>query len=207
MRDIREGATPGREEHPGTWRGAGRVCMEVRGLTEPCVCVPQELDNQYSPSRWVIRLGAEEAMRTYSKIGDEGTGGPLCGRFGWTLACGSGSRCWGREEEPHSPSLSRQFPKSRYLICLEALAAGLPGGGRLRDCAPHPCLISQPANYANQPTSQLCPGLKATVAQGSRVKKGRSPTQLLKVECCCYLPNQRSFFFFNEIRAWESVSY
>nr|XP_020744675.1 kynurenine formamidase isoform X1 [Odocoileus virginianus texanus] len=31
----------------------------------------EELDNQYSPSRWVIRLGAEEAMRTYSQIGSE----------------------------------------------------------------------------------------------------------------------------------------
>uniref|UniRef100_A0AC11C567 Arylformamidase n=1 Tax=Ovis aries TaxID=9940 RepID=A0AC11C567_SHEEP len=31
----------------------------------------EELDNQYSPSRWVVRLGAEEAMRTYSQIGDE----------------------------------------------------------------------------------------------------------------------------------------
>ncbi|XP_044794556.1 kynurenine formamidase isoform X2 [Bubalus bubalis] len=32
----------------------------------------EELDNQYSPSRWVVRLGAEEAMRTYSQIGNEG---------------------------------------------------------------------------------------------------------------------------------------
>ncbi|XP_047689656.1 kynurenine formamidase isoform X2 [Prionailurus viverrinus] len=32
----------------------------------------EELENQYSPSRWVIRLGAEEALRTYSQIGDEG---------------------------------------------------------------------------------------------------------------------------------------
>lgn len=148
MRDIREGATPGREEHSGTWRGAGRVCMEVRGLTEPCVCVPQELDNQYSPSRWVVRLGAEEAMRTYSQIGDEGTGGPLCGRFGWTLACGSGSRCWGREEEPHSPSVSRQFPKSRHLICL-----GSPGCRTARGrAAQRLCSTSLP----DQPTSQLC---------------------------------------------------
>lgn len=162
--------------------------MEVRGLTEPCVCVLQELDNQYSPSRWVVRLGAEEAMRTYSQIGNEGTGGPLCGRFGWTLACGSGSRCWGREEEPHSPSLSGQFPKSRHLICL-----GSPGCRTARGReAQRLCSTSLP----DQPTSQLCPGLKATVVQRSRVKKGRSPTQLLKVECCCYLPSQRSFFSF-----------
>ncbi|XP_024835907.1 kynurenine formamidase isoform X2 [Bos taurus] len=33
----------------------------------------EELDNQYSPSRWVVRLGAEEAMRTYSQIGNEVT--------------------------------------------------------------------------------------------------------------------------------------
>ncbi|XP_043318209.1 kynurenine formamidase isoform X6 [Cervus elaphus] len=33
----------------------------------------EELDNQYSPSRWVVRLGAEEAMRTYSQIGSEVT--------------------------------------------------------------------------------------------------------------------------------------
>ncbi|XP_027423393.1 kynurenine formamidase [Zalophus californianus] len=33
----------------------------------------EELENQYSPSRWVIRQGAEEALRTYSHIGDEAT--------------------------------------------------------------------------------------------------------------------------------------
>ncbi|XP_010949007.2 kynurenine formamidase isoform X2 [Camelus dromedarius] len=33
----------------------------------------EELENQYSPSRWVVRRGAEEAMRTYSQIGDEAT--------------------------------------------------------------------------------------------------------------------------------------
>ncbi|XP_012516777.1 PREDICTED: kynurenine formamidase isoform X2 [Propithecus coquereli] len=33
----------------------------------------EELENQYSPSRWVIRLGAEEALRTYSQIGIEAT--------------------------------------------------------------------------------------------------------------------------------------
>uniref|UniRef100_A0A667HXT7 Arylformamidase n=1 Tax=Lynx canadensis TaxID=61383 RepID=A0A667HXT7_LYNCA len=36
----------------------------------------EELENQYSPSRWVIRLGAEEALRTYSQIGDEAS--PFC---------------------------------------------------------------------------------------------------------------------------------
>ncbi|XP_032285744.1 kynurenine formamidase isoform X2 [Phoca vitulina] len=33
----------------------------------------EELENQYSPSRWVIRRGAEETLRTYSHIGDEAT--------------------------------------------------------------------------------------------------------------------------------------
>lgn len=33
----------------------------------------QELETQYSPSRWVIRLGAEEALRTYSQIGTQAT--------------------------------------------------------------------------------------------------------------------------------------
>nr|XP_058902430.1 kynurenine formamidase isoform X1 [Kogia breviceps] len=33
----------------------------------------EELENQYSPSRWVVRLGAEEALRTYSQIGNEAT--------------------------------------------------------------------------------------------------------------------------------------
>ncbi|XP_036125318.1 kynurenine formamidase [Molossus molossus] len=32
-----------------------------------------ELEKQYSPSRWVVRLGAEEVMRTYSMIGNEAT--------------------------------------------------------------------------------------------------------------------------------------
>uniref|UniRef100_A0A8D2DK92 Arylformamidase n=1 Tax=Sciurus vulgaris TaxID=55149 RepID=A0A8D2DK92_SCIVU len=31
----------------------------------------EELENQYSPSRWVVRLGAEEALRTYKQIGCE----------------------------------------------------------------------------------------------------------------------------------------
>ena len=116
-------------------------------------------------------------MRTYSQIGNEGTGRPLCGRFGWTLACGSGSRCWGREEEPHSPSLSGQFPKSRHLICL-----GSPGCRTARGReAQRLCSTSLP----DQPTSQLCPGLKATVAQGSRVKKGRSPTQMQTQQLDC----------------------
>ncbi|XP_069339016.1 kynurenine formamidase isoform X2 [Eulemur rufifrons] len=33
----------------------------------------EELENQYSPSRWVVRLGAEEALRTHSQIGIEAT--------------------------------------------------------------------------------------------------------------------------------------
>ncbi|XP_006145772.1 kynurenine formamidase isoform X2 [Tupaia chinensis] len=33
----------------------------------------EELENQYSPSRWVVHLGAEEALRTYSQIGKEAT--------------------------------------------------------------------------------------------------------------------------------------
>nr|XP_045231688.1 kynurenine formamidase isoform X7 [Macaca fascicularis] len=31
----------------------------------------EELENQYRPSQWVVRLGAEEALRTYSQIGIE----------------------------------------------------------------------------------------------------------------------------------------
>ncbi|XP_073876796.1 kynurenine formamidase isoform X5 [Macaca fascicularis] len=31
----------------------------------------EELENQYCPSQWVVRLGAEEALRTYSQIGIE----------------------------------------------------------------------------------------------------------------------------------------
>uniref|UniRef100_A0A671FKX4 Kynurenine formamidase n=2 Tax=Rhinolophus ferrumequinum TaxID=59479 RepID=A0A671FKX4_RHIFE len=33
----------------------------------------EELERQYTPSRWVVRLGAEEALRTYSQIGNEAT--------------------------------------------------------------------------------------------------------------------------------------
>ncbi|XP_006869718.1 PREDICTED: kynurenine formamidase [Chrysochloris asiatica] len=33
----------------------------------------EELETQYSPSRWVVRLGAEEALRTYSQIGAQAT--------------------------------------------------------------------------------------------------------------------------------------
>ncbi|XP_004593089.2 kynurenine formamidase [Ochotona princeps] len=34
---------------------------------------PEELENQYSPSRWVVRLGPEEALRTYSEMGVQAT--------------------------------------------------------------------------------------------------------------------------------------
>ncbi|XP_007958033.1 kynurenine formamidase [Orycteropus afer afer] len=33
----------------------------------------EELEIQYSPSRWVVRLGAEEALRTYSQTGTQAT--------------------------------------------------------------------------------------------------------------------------------------
>ncbi|KAM6164707.1 kynurenine formamidase [Rhynchocyon petersi] len=33
----------------------------------------EELQTQYSPSRWVVRLGAEEALKTYSQIGAQAT--------------------------------------------------------------------------------------------------------------------------------------
>uniref|UniRef100_A0A671FV31 Arylformamidase n=1 Tax=Rhinolophus ferrumequinum TaxID=59479 RepID=A0A671FV31_RHIFE len=36
----------------------------------------EELERQYTPSRWVVRLGAEEALRTYSQIGNEAL--PFC---------------------------------------------------------------------------------------------------------------------------------
>ncbi|XP_021569276.1 kynurenine formamidase [Carlito syrichta] len=34
---------------------------------------PEELEKQYLPSRWVVRLGPEEALRTYTQIGIEAT--------------------------------------------------------------------------------------------------------------------------------------
>ncbi|XP_006886234.1 PREDICTED: kynurenine formamidase [Elephantulus edwardii] len=33
----------------------------------------EELETQYSPSRWVVRLGAEEALRTYTETGTQAT--------------------------------------------------------------------------------------------------------------------------------------
>ena len=188
LRDIREGASPGREEHPDTWRRRGRVCVEARGLTEHCICVPQELDNQYSPSRWVVRLGAEEAMRTYSQIGSEGTGGPLCGRFGWTLACGSGSRCWGREEEPHSPASLDGSQSPGISSAPGALAAGPPRGGSLRDCAAHPCLISQPASYAQ--------ALRLQWPRGVEGKKEGVPSAAESGMLLLFTKSKKLFFFF-----------
>lgn len=67
--------------------------MGNKGLMQPSVCVPQELENQYCPSRWVIRRGAEETLKMYSHLGDKGTGGRLHGCRGWTLAGGNGSDC------------------------------------------------------------------------------------------------------------------
>nr|XP_040124321.1 kynurenine formamidase isoform X7 [Ictidomys tridecemlineatus]XP_040124322.1 kynurenine formamidase isoform X7 [Ictidomys tridecemlineatus] len=40
---------------------------------EPAGERTSELENQYAPSRWVIRMGAEEALRTYKQIGIEAT--------------------------------------------------------------------------------------------------------------------------------------
>ncbi|XP_066237497.1 kynurenine formamidase isoform X2 [Saccopteryx leptura] len=33
----------------------------------------EELEKQYTPSRWAVRLGAEEVLRTYTKMGNEAT--------------------------------------------------------------------------------------------------------------------------------------
>ncbi|XP_039715698.1 kynurenine formamidase isoform X1 [Pteropus medius] len=33
----------------------------------------EELETQYLPSKWILRLGAEEALRTYSQMGDDAT--------------------------------------------------------------------------------------------------------------------------------------
>ncbi|KAM5306897.1 kynurenine formamidase isoform 9-T9 [Glossophaga mutica] len=33
----------------------------------------EELENQYSPSRWVVRLGAEGALKTYTEMGKQAT--------------------------------------------------------------------------------------------------------------------------------------
>ncbi|XP_066091822.1 kynurenine formamidase isoform X4 [Saccopteryx bilineata] len=33
----------------------------------------EELEKQYNPSRWAVRLGAEEVLRTYTKMGNEAT--------------------------------------------------------------------------------------------------------------------------------------
>uniref|UniRef100_G1SYG1 Uncharacterized protein n=2 Tax=Oryctolagus cuniculus TaxID=9986 RepID=G1SYG1_RABIT len=30
---------------------------------------PEELEDQYSPSRWVVRQGPQEALRTYAQTG------------------------------------------------------------------------------------------------------------------------------------------
>ncbi|XP_017380489.1 kynurenine formamidase isoform X1 [Cebus imitator] len=53
--------------------------MEVSGVGLPGEAPwkkmsAEELEHQYLPSRWVVRLGAEEALRTYSQTGIEATG-------------------------------------------------------------------------------------------------------------------------------------
>uniref|UniRef100_A0A2K5R7U9 Arylformamidase n=1 Tax=Cebus imitator TaxID=2715852 RepID=A0A2K5R7U9_CEBIM len=50
--------------------------MEVSGVGLPGEAPwkkmsAEELEHQYLPSRWVVRLGAEEALRTYSQTGIE----------------------------------------------------------------------------------------------------------------------------------------
>lgn len=112
--------------------------MENKGLMQPCLCVPQELEKQYRPSRWVIRRGAEEALKMYSHRGDQGTGTvPMAAVGGlWQVAMVqiAGSR----------RRLSGQFPKSRHwanLVSsgpLRALTAGWlePGSGPPRHDPP-----------------------------------------------------------------------
>ncbi|XP_062071954.1 kynurenine formamidase isoform X2 [Lepus europaeus] len=46
--------------------GSGR---EAAWKTMP----PEELENQYSPSRWVVRQGPQEALRTYAQTGLQAT--------------------------------------------------------------------------------------------------------------------------------------
>ncbi|XP_063574369.1 kynurenine formamidase isoform X6 [Pongo abelii] len=50
--------------------------MDVSGVGFPSkvpwkMMSAEELENQYCPSRWVVRLGAEESLRTYLQIGIE----------------------------------------------------------------------------------------------------------------------------------------
>lgn len=107
----------------------------------------------------------------------------------------------GQGGEPHSPSLSSDSSQSPGISSAwEPWLQDCQGEGVLRDCAPHPCLISQPASYANQPTSQAMPR-PATVAQGSR-GKGKVSHSAAESGMLLLFTNQRSF----EIRAWESVS-
>ncbi|PNJ88229.1 AFMID isoform 5 [Pongo abelii] len=52
--------------------------MDVSGVGFPSkvpwkMMSAEELENQYCPSRWVVRLGAEESLRTYLQIGIEAT--------------------------------------------------------------------------------------------------------------------------------------
>lgn len=42
MRDIKEGPLQAERSIRQLEEAMGRVYMEVRGLTEPCICVPQE---------------------------------------------------------------------------------------------------------------------------------------------------------------------
>lgn len=70
--------------------------------------VPQELETQYLPSKWILRLGAEEALRTYSQMGDDGIGDLSVTSFSGLQHVAVVSECRGRGGV-HSPS-SRPLP-------------------------------------------------------------------------------------------------
>lgn len=109
------GSSQGREVEKISHHGQVGSMHPLRGrVSQGSVC-PQELEKQYSPSRWVIRMKPEEVVRNFMQIGSQGTvglsqrdldvrpllwgwgGGCTPDRKGITLILGTWvSLCWGR---------------------------------------------------------------------------------------------------------------
>lgn len=109
---------------------------------------PQELEKQYSPSRWAVRRGPEETLRTYSEMGIEGTGHPFPAAVGG-LRHGAAVQSRGGGGGGVEPLPSQCWGRSRAGHCLGLLVCPGPApGGR-----------GGPANRAPCPASPASPAL------------------------------------------------
>lgn len=148
------------------------------------VSVPQDLETQYQPSRWVVRLGAEEALRTYSQMGNEGI---------WDLSVTSlsglqhvavVSECRGEGRSAQS-----QFKAITIAQALHTVGSG-PGAreSSLQNWRAGGPQSTMPPSLPALPSMSLRP--HATAVQGGAVKKESLPRGVLLL----FIQSSEDFF-------------